>query len=721
MIKKITLLAASLFGLLVAGNAKPVSVQTAQNVASSIYTIQSGKTISDIQLNYAEVDQQGDTVFYVFAINNNSGFAIISAEDALHPLIGFGTEGGFHRPTTETSVAGFLYEKKREIVAARSNGIEPNAAIRSAWSVANNKGAKLMAVGAATATTYPSVSALCQTTWNQSPYFNDSCPSQSVTGCVATAMSQIMKYWNYPTTGIGYSSYCDCTSDGFSKNYGTLHANYGATTYNWSNMPNALSTHNASVAQLLYHAGVSVQMDYTPTGSGANVITADGPISAQRSLAMYFGYDSLTMRGLKRGAYPDSVWTAMIMDDLTKNRPVEYAGDSGNQGHTWVLDGYDANTGTFHMNWGWGGYANGYYALNKLNPDPSYFFNSNHEILIGIQPIKNAAPLTDFTASVNYLCGSGNVSFTDLSSNLPNAWNWSFTGGTPATSTSQNPTIAYSTPGRYNVTLVAKNNYGTGTSEVKTGYVTIVASALPAVCKPLTTTPDLGSGIGITNVRLNTINNTSGDAASDGGYMDFSCIKTTVLKTSTSYTGSIQVGDYNAEYVEVYIDYNNNGVFTDAGELVYSGSNLKDSNNFTFTTPAAPVKGKQLRMRVMDHYNPINGSCANLSYGQAEDYAVSFDSPAGLAAVEDELSIVNLYPNPAAQQANLVFNLNQNGLVVADLMDLAGKKVLTIANENMSEGEHAIVINLSQLNEGFYLARIHTNAGEKILKLQVVK
>ena len=117
MIKKITLLAASLFGLLVAGNAKPVSVQTAQNVASSIYTIQSGKTISDIQLNYAEVDQQGDTVFYVFAINNNSGFAIISAEDALHPLIGFGTEGGFHRPTTETSVAGFLYEKKREIVA----------------------------------------------------------------------------------------------------------------------------------------------------------------------------------------------------------------------------------------------------------------------------------------------------------------------------------------------------------------------------------------------------------------------------------------------------------------------------------------------------------------------------------------------------------------------------------------------------------------------------
>ena len=92
-----------------------------------------------------------------------------------------------------------------------------------------------------------------------------------------------------------------------------------------------------------------------------------------------------------------------------------------------------------------------------------------------------------------------------------------------------------------------------------------------------------------------------------------------------------------------------------------------------------------------------------------------------MAAVEDELSIVNLYPNPAAQQANLVFNLNQNGLVVADLMDLAGKKVLTIANENMSEGEHAIVINLSQLNEGFYLARIHTNAGEKILKLQVVK
>src|SRR5207249_2487668 len=132
-----------------------------------------------------------------------------------------------------------------------------------------------------------------------------------------------MRFWKFPATGTGSSSYTAGT-------YGTLSANYGATTYSWTSMPNAIGSNNTAVATLNYQAGVSVEMNYSPSGSGAYVITGDNPVCAQASFVNYFGYDPNTIQGLYRSSYTDANWIALLENDLTAGRPLEYVGTDPN-------------------------------------------------------------------------------------------------------------------------------------------------------------------------------------------------------------------------------------------------------------------------------------------------------------------------------------------------------------------------------------------------------
>ena len=154
-------------------------------------------------------------------------------------------------------------------------------------------------------------------------------------------MAQIMKFWNYPETGSGFHSYNHPA-------YGTLSANFGSTTYQWSLMPNVVSSSNSAVATLMYHCGVSVNMVYD--------IAAKGGSSAQTldvaaALKTYFGYSS-TVEGKYRKDYTDAQWIDLLKTELNAGRPVQYAGTGSSGGHSFVCDGYNSND-FFHMNWGW--------------------------------------------------------------------------------------------------------------------------------------------------------------------------------------------------------------------------------------------------------------------------------------------------------------------------------------------------------------------------------
>jgi PKD repeat protein len=257
-----------------------------------------------------------------------------------------------------------------------------------------------------------------------------------------------------------------------------------------------------------------------------------------------------------------------------------------------------------------------------------------------ITMVVTGPPVSDFSASTTNTCTGTTVSFTDLSKLAPTSWAWTFQGGSPATSPAQNPTVTYATAGTYTVTLTAKNNLGTGTTATQTAYIQVYASPT-AICSGFSRSQTPGYGIGITSFNFNDISNTN--AYNDAVYQDFSCSKKTFLNTSTPYQVSVGTGTANDQWLRIYIDYNGDGDFNDAGETVFSPANAMSTFSGTITTPASPVKDKVLRMRVItDFLNTSPGACTTgLDYGQVEDYGVIFKSVACSNPSTPTVSVTN--------------------------------------------------------------------------------
>ena len=361
-------------------NAKPVQFAAAKQVAGN-YMRQiaglSGSTVRssmDLVLTYTGTSAAGETDYFVFNLNGNKGFVIVSAEDAGHPILGYSTEGTFD-PGTAALNPEFNFwmgKRKKEIEYMRSSNVQADAEIKNEWKgYLSNTAAQSNKITPGVNTVAP----LCAALWDQNGAYNDKCPGNSLTGCVATAMAIIMKKWAFPPQGKGQSSYA--------SSYGTLSSNYGATTYNWVGMTTpTCSGSNPDVATLMFHCGVSVEMMYSPNGSGAFVCN---PIpSAEHALPTYFKYDA-GIHCVDQAANTTAAWIQLLKNELDAGRPMGYQGVDGAQGgHIWVCDGYDASN-NFHMNWGWSGFENGYFAVTALHAD-GLTFTSELYALIGIQP-----------------------------------------------------------------------------------------------------------------------------------------------------------------------------------------------------------------------------------------------------------------------------------------------------------------------------------------------
>lgn len=312
--------------------------------------------------------------------NGTDGFVIIAGDDNVTPVLGYSDEGAFNPENIPLNMQEWLEGYKSQIRYVIENEIEATAEIRQEWHQLLNPSQPNLIARTNTATY---VAPLITTKWDQSPHFNALCPydntenQRTVTGCVATAMAQVMKYWNHPTTGTGSHSYTHPT-------YGTLSANFGSTTYQWNSMPNRVTSANSAVATLMYHCGVSVEMDYGVAASGANTL------DVVDALKNYFGYSN-SVEGKHRRNYGDAQWVALLKNELDSARPIQYAATGSDGGHSFVCDGYD-NNGYFHMNWGWSGNSDGYFPIDALNPSSlgtgggSGGFNTNHRAIIGIKP-----------------------------------------------------------------------------------------------------------------------------------------------------------------------------------------------------------------------------------------------------------------------------------------------------------------------------------------------
>ncbi|MEZ5082777.1 MAG: C10 family peptidase, partial [Bacteroidales bacterium] len=313
-------------------------------------------------------NENGENVFYIF--NFNSGFIIVSAESSVYPILGFSFEKPFMKINQPPAFTWWLEGYKQQIVYNIENKVVPSKVIELAW-------AKISSKNSHPKEFYETVEPLLNTTWNQGCYYNSALPVDSsgscyhpYTGCVATALGQILKYYNYPKTGSG--------SHGINTPYGWLEVSFEDTEYDWVTMENNLTENNPGVAELLLHCVVAVNSQFLPGGTGAY------EINARNALANYFDYDE-DVQFLLRNSYPGD-WEQMLRDELDQGRPVIYGGveQSTSYGHTFICDGY-LDTAFFHINWGWGGLYNGYFYIDSL-VGGNYHFDSFHDAIIGIKP-----------------------------------------------------------------------------------------------------------------------------------------------------------------------------------------------------------------------------------------------------------------------------------------------------------------------------------------------
>ena len=235
------------------------------------------------------------------------------------------------------------------------------------------------------------------------------------------------------------------------------------------------------------------------------------------------------------------------------------------------------------------------------------------------------APVADFTADQTYISTGSSVNFQDQSLNNPTSWSWSFPGGTPSSSTEQNPTIAYNTAGTYDVTLTVSNSAGTDTKTV-TGYITVEDA-------PITYCESQGNSQSyewIKEVQFGSFVNSSGATP----YSDFTN-QTIEMEAGSTVSLTLSPGFASSTYTEdfkVWIDYNKNGDFTDAGEEVFSGAGSSPvSGSFTVNSAATGTT----RMRVSMKWNGYPTPCETFSYGEVEDYTVSFTSATPVPPVAD--------------------------------------------------------------------------------------
>ena len=387
--KKILLLSMGVCMFLSQTMAATVSVQTAQLVAKNFYkgAVPAAGTVTPTLL-YTRTESDGTVDYYIFGVAPLTGFVIVSADDILKPVMAYSTESNFDLNFQHTGLRDWTDHAAAHVYSAIQQHMQADASITHQW-------AMCQAGPYVSASRTAAIGPLLHTTWDQEPNYNALCPynttdnQRAVTGCVATTMAQIMKFWGYPNKGTGSHSYQCTSSKGY--NYGTLSASFNHT-YPWSSMPNNLSGADSNVARLMYDCGVSVEMSYGDNvegGSGAFVLQSEawgGGACAENSYKTYFYYNPNTIQGVTQTDYTSAQWFAIMKGEIDAGRPVQYEGDDATQGgHTWVMDGYDAN-GLMHMNWGWSGSYNGYFTATSLSAGGANF-NSREAALIGIQPL----------------------------------------------------------------------------------------------------------------------------------------------------------------------------------------------------------------------------------------------------------------------------------------------------------------------------------------------
>ena len=339
----------------IALQARPVDQETAKRLGQSFVkaNFEFTRQSSDLNLVYTAYSDRGETCYYIFNVGD-TGFVILAADDNYRPVIGYSDEGTFNPDDMAPALVDYLEVVRQGVMVASAKSSAP-LAVADDWAMLEKTG-RLVSRHGGREDEY-----LVETTWNQNYPYNYFCPvgeggpgGHCYAGCVATAAAQLMKYWNHPLHGQGSHTYYPEDH----PEYGPLTVNFGQATYDWDNMPNSISSSSPieqieAVAQLIYHVGVSVDMNYRPTSSGA----VTGMLC--QTMPAYFFYTD-QMQNLYRENYAHEGYMQLIIDAIDMDWPMVHRGG----GHAYVLDGYNDND-MVHFNWGWSGSSDGWFNIDE--------------------------------------------------------------------------------------------------------------------------------------------------------------------------------------------------------------------------------------------------------------------------------------------------------------------------------------------------------------------
>ena len=360
----------------------PITSKAAIKVAENILLIKFDK--NNLKLHSVEKIQD-DLINYLYIINfKNNGFVIVSGDDRVYPVLGYSNQNYFSNINQPVQFTDMLSFYKKQIAYVIKNKISSNIDIDNLW--------KYYLSDDLISQETRNVQPLFDYNWDQGHSWNDHCPEDNqgpggnaYAGCVATAAGMVMKYWNHPEYGENSHAY-------YHNNYGLVTADFN-TFYDWNNMNSNSPTESSR--ELLFHIGVSVEMNYGPSGSGAWV--GEYEPSLTTALKSYFKYNQQTTF-LSKDNYDDIFWLDMVKSELDQGRPLIYKGyteDLG-AGHAFVINGYDDDY--FHLNWGWSGSYNGWYLINNLSPG-GYNFSTWQGAIINLYPeLEQILGCTDINA-----------------------------------------------------------------------------------------------------------------------------------------------------------------------------------------------------------------------------------------------------------------------------------------------------------------------------------
>lgn len=372
-------------------SASPRSVDDAMNIARNFLKHVPelrAKAQSDLTLSPAITAKVKNRIgsdnaspeYFIFNLENENGFIVVSGDDRFAPVLGYSHSGNI---TDNTEMPEGLQYWLSFLSA------EMNAAIESGYKAHAKSSA---------ASYKESVAPLLTTKWDQGRPYNNKIPNYA-TGCVATGTAQVMNFWKYPAHGIGSHT------NGYFPQYS---ADFENTTYDWVNMKDEYGgkydtqAEVEAVSTLMYQLGVATDMRWAKASEGSGTPN----MYAGHALINYFGYNK-NLYAEERDCLSLGAWKALIIDQLQTGHPLCYAGmgrNAGEAGHFFVLDGYDAENGLFHFNWGWSGLYDGYFNISALEPGTggtgagSGNFNYDQQVFINVQPTETGEYVAHFDA-----------------------------------------------------------------------------------------------------------------------------------------------------------------------------------------------------------------------------------------------------------------------------------------------------------------------------------